>query len=156
MGTRPRACQHSLVALATQELLHLRIVDESDVSFARQRIRTLTQLRSLPEAELEGFVTAVSEIVRNVVVHAGSGELELTIEPSDGRLAAVVVVRDDGPGIANPEEALRDGYSTTSSLGLGLPSARRLVDAFDFASAVGVGTIVTLKKWLPASVEHQH
>jgi serine/threonine-protein kinase RsbT len=124
-------------------------VDESDVSSARQRIRELAPLRALPEGELARFITAVSEVVRNVVVHAGRGELVLTIGSSEGRRAAIVVVSDDGPGIADPEAALRDGYSSAGGLGLGLPSARRLVDAFELSSTWGVGTVVTLTKWLP-------
>jgi serine/threonine-protein kinase RsbT len=64
-----------------------------------------------------------------------------------GRRGVLVVARDDGPGIADLELAMRDGYSTGNSLGMGLPGAKRLMDEFQLASAVGKGTTVTMKKW---------
>ena len=60
----------------------------------------------------------------------------------------MVVARDEGPGILNTQQALEDGYSTSGSLGLGLPGAKRLMDEFEISSAVGKGTTVTVKKWL--------
>jgi serine/threonine-protein kinase RsbT len=60
----------------------------------------------------------------------------------------VVVARDGEPGISNVEEVMQDGYSTSKGLGLGLPGARRLMDDFTLASAIGTGTIVTMKKWV--------
>ena len=60
-----------------------------------------------------------------------------------------IIARDDGPGIPDVELAMRDGYSTGKSLGLGLPGARRIVDDFEISSEVGRGTIVTMRKWLP-------
>jgi serine/threonine-protein kinase RsbT len=61
----------------------------------------------------------------------------------------MIVAEDKGPGISDPELAMRDGFSTGKSLGLGLPGARRLVDEFNLETALGQGTKVTLKKWLP-------
>jgi len=65
-----------------------------------------------------------------------------------GRRGITIIAQDEGPGIANPDLAMRDGYSTGNSLGLGLPGARRLVDEFELDTQVGAGTRVTLKKWL--------
>ena len=68
----------------------------------------------------------------------------------DGRRRGIrIIARDDGPGIPDVELAMRDGYSTGKSLGLGLPGARRIVDDFEISSEVGRGTIVTMRKWLP-------
>ncbi len=136
--------------LAVQVLVRLRLVDDSDVASACRRVRELARLHGVPPSDVEALVTAVSEIVRNVIVHAERGELELVVVGEDERAAIVVVVRDDGPGIPDPEAALCDGYSTGRGLGLGLPSARRLVDAFELTSTPGVGTVVTLKKWIRA------
>jgi serine/threonine-protein kinase RsbT len=136
------------VAVTDRTLFRFRLVDESDVAAARQRIRDVARTYAMPEPELEALATAVSEVVRNVIVHAGQGELSVGVAGDGERPALVVVVRDDGPGIADPDAAMRDGFSTGQGLGLGLPSARRLVDAFALSSVPGAGTVVTLRKWL--------
>jgi serine/threonine-protein kinase RsbT len=66
----------------------------------------------------------------------------------NGRTGVVVIARDQGPGIAEPELAMRDGFSTGNSLGLGLPGAKRLMDEFQLESAPNAGTTVTMKKWI--------
>lgn len=127
----------------------LRLSDESDAAAARQRVRELGLAFGLPAVAVEELVTAVSEIARNVVVHARRGELLCAIIGGEERPAVLVIASDEGPGIASIEDAMRDGYSTGRGLGLGLPSARRLVDEFQIRSSLGAGTVVTLKKWLP-------
>ena len=96
------------------------------------------------------LATAISEIARNITTYAERGEvlLELVRDPG-GRRGVKVIARDRGPGIADLERALTDGYTTGGGLGLGLPGARRLVDEFDVQSALGEGTTVTLVKWAP-------
>ena len=91
--------------------------------------------------------TAISEVARNIVSHAGEGEIELSPVFEPRRYGLVVVARDSGPGIRDVESAMRDGYSTRGSLGLGLPGARRLMDEFAIDSEPGRGTVVTMKKW---------
>lgn len=130
-------------------LFHLRLSDDADVPLARQRTREAGRSSNLSATAIEALVTAVSEIARNVVVHAVRGELLLEVAGGDERPALVVTIRDEGPGIAHIEQAMQDGYSTGAGLGLGLPSARSLVDELDISSRAGVGTTVTLKKWLP-------
>lgn len=98
---------------------------------------------------MEALATAVSEIARNMLVHAGGGELFLGSIERAGRVGIVALARDTGPGIADIDEAMRDGFSTGDGLGLGLPSARRLVDEFELSSVVGQGTTVKLTKWGP-------
>ncbi len=93
------------------------------------------------------IAAAVSEIARNIVLYAGSGEIVLRGRRGDGRWALVIVASDDGPGIADPQQALRDGYSTGGSLGVGLPGARRLMDSLEIESQLGRGTTVTMLKW---------
>jgi serine/threonine-protein kinase RsbT len=125
--------------------------DESDLVVARRHVRELGERHGLPRVAIEALATAVTEIARNVLVHAGGGEISLRGEPPrrDGtRPAAVVVhVRDHGEGIANVDAAMLDGFSTGVGLGLGLPGARRLVDVFELKSDVGRGTTVRLEKW---------
>jgi serine/threonine-protein kinase RsbT len=127
--------------------LRVTIMSESDVGIARIRAHRLAIDEGFTEVESVAVATAVSELARNVLVHAGLGEVALSVVAEAGRHAIVAVVRDEGPGIADTERVMRDGYSTTGTLGLGLPSARRLVDEFHVLSVPGVGTTVTAKKW---------
>jgi serine/threonine-protein kinase RsbT len=135
------------VSIAWQRRVAVR--DESDVAVARLRTRELAVLEGLGEPEVEALVTAVSEVVRNMVVHAHGGEVLMGACVEEQRHCVVVCARDDGPGIADPEQALQDGFSSKASLGLGLPSARRLVDGFELESRKGHGTTVTLRKLGP-------
>lgn len=124
------------------------IVRESDIVIARQKGRELAAAMGFSSTDQTLLATAISEVARNIICHAGRGEVALSVIEEGGRRGILVVARDQGPGIADLELAMRDGYSTGNSLGVGLPGARRLVDDFDLASALGVGTTVTLKKWL--------
>lgn len=121
--------------------------EELDVVLARKRGRELARHEGLPEAATEAVATAISEIARNIIVHAGTGEIRLEVVTGRGRRQLVVRARDRGPGIPDLDRAMQDGYSTAGGLGLGLSSARRLMDEFHVVSAVGRGTIVTMKKW---------
>ncbi|NOK59322.1 MAG: anti-sigma regulatory factor [Chloroflexi bacterium AL-W] len=93
---------------------------------------------------------AISELTRNILVHANHGEIQLTTIFKDEHYGLVLEARDHGPGIPDISLAMRDGYSTTHTLGAGLPSVQRLMDEFFIESTVGVGTIVRALKWLPA------
>jgi serine/threonine-protein kinase RsbT len=121
--------------------------DESDVAQARLRVRDLAVGRGLPASAVEALATATSELARNVIVHGGGGELLIGTITHRERSGLTVLARDNGPGISNIEDAMRDGFSTGDGLGLGLPSARRLVDEFEIQSRMGEGTIVTLTMW---------
>jgi serine/threonine-protein kinase RsbT len=127
--------------------IHFLIREELDVVMARKHARDLAVQEGLSKNAIDALVTATSEIVRNVVVHAKAGEFLLGAVQEVHRHGVVVVVRDKGPGIANIEQALRDGYSTGGGLGLGLSGAKRLMDEFELASRAGGGTTVIMKKW---------
>jgi serine/threonine-protein kinase RsbT len=96
------------------------------------------------------IATAISEIARNITSYAGRGAVRVAVEDREGRKALVIRAEDDGPGIADIERALEDGYSTGRGLGLGLPGARRLMDRLVVESARGRGTVVEMWKWVPA------
>jgi len=115
---------------------------------ARQKGRELCADMGFPSTDRTLVATAISEVARNIVSYAGRGELVLSGIEDSGRRGVLVIARDQGPGIADPELALRDGYSTGKSLGMGLPGARRLMDEFELRSLLGAGTTVTMKKWL--------
>ena len=122
------------------------IRDDSDLVIARQRIREIGARVGLPESAIEAIATAATEIARNIVIHAHRGELVIGAITQSDRSGLEVIARDDGPGIADVGAAMTDGYSTKGSLGLGLPSARRLVDEFEIQTRIGAGTTVVLRK----------
>ena len=123
------------------------ITRDGDIVTARQKGRELSAEAGFSGSDLTIIATAISEIARNIVVYAQAGEMIMRTERKDARNGIVIVARDEGPGIADIEQAMRDGFSTGKSLGLGLPGARRLMDEFEIVSEVGAGTTVTMRKW---------
>lgn len=93
------------------------------------------------------IATAISELARNLVVHVGHGEIIMSPLVDDRRSGLLVVVRDEGQGIADIDAALSLGHASRGGLGLGLPGARRLMDEFEVESQPGKGTTVTMRKW---------
>ncbi len=93
------------------------------------------------------MVTAASEIARNTIVHGGGGSVEILMLNSGTRRGLRLIFADSGPGIADPQLAMRDGYTTGGGLGLGLGGAKRLVNEFEIESKVGEGTRVSLTRW---------
>lgn len=122
--------------------------DSGDVIAARQQARQMAEKLGFASTDVTLIATAVSEVARNIVEHAGHGTIELAIAGSSDAddAALVVVARDEGPGIVDLDAAMRDGYSTTGALGLGLPGARRLMDSFSIESTPGRGTTVVMKR----------
>jgi len=127
--------------------LRVEIEREADIVAARQAGRQLAAQIGFSTTDQTLIATAISEVARNIVVYAQSGEIVLDRAEEGGRVGIQVVAIDQGPGIDNKDLAMRDGYSTKNSLGLGLPGARRLMDDFALDSEVGRGTTVTMKKW---------
>jgi len=124
------------------------IESDADVVTARQRARQLAGEVDLTSTDQTLLATAISEVARNITTYATRGEVRLRIvRDGDGRAGIEVVASDEGPGIADLDRALQDGYTTGEGLGLGLPGARRLVDEFDIESAPSKGTKVRLVKW---------
>lgn len=126
--------------------LRIPIRADADVVLARQGAREFAARVGFSGTDLTVIATAVSEVTRNIVRFAGSGQVvvEILDEPRPG---IRVVARDTGPGIADVEKALTDGFSTYRGLGLGLPGARRLMDEFAVVSEADKGTTVTMTKW---------
>jgi serine/threonine-protein kinase RsbT len=107
-------------------------------------------LRELPFARPARFLiaTAVSELARNLVVHAGGGLMRLCVFEYQDRRCFEVVTEDEGPGILDVALALKEGYSTANSLGLGLPGVQRMMDELHFDENQAVGTRVVARKWI--------
>ena len=129
---------------------HLPIRSEDDIVAARQRAREMARQLGFGMLDQSRIATAVSELTRNVVRYATDKRGEAWIRPIAGDGAAVgleVVVSDDGPGIADVEQALRAGFTSGPGLGMGLPGTKRLMDEMVLDSEVGRGTRVTIRKW---------
>jgi serine/threonine-protein kinase RsbT len=125
----------------------LSIKTESDIVVARRSVREAATRFGFGQTDVTRIVTATSEIARNAFKYAGGGVMRWRFMQINGRAGIEICFADCGPGIQDVELALRPGYSTTRSLGMGLPGAKRLMDDLDIQSAVGKGTTVTLKKW---------
>jgi serine/threonine-protein kinase RsbT len=123
------------------------ILADADIVLARQEGRRLAAALAFSSSDLTVIAAAISEVARNIVEYAGRGEIVMTLIERNGRQGIGVVARDEGPGIRDVHLAMQDGFSTSGSLGVGLPGARRLMDEFDIASEVGRGTTVTMRKW---------
>jgi serine/threonine-protein kinase RsbT len=121
---------------------------EVDVYVAIGRGRELATSLGFDDIDRTRIEIVILELTRNILVHAGTGELHLDIVEENDRRGMVVVAQDRGPGIADIALAMRDGYSTAQTLGAGLPGARRLMDDFTIESQVGVGTTVRAVKWV--------
>lgn len=118
-----------------------------DIVTARQRGRLAAQEIGMSASEQTIVATAISELARNIVTYAGRGEVTVSVVDEGQRSGVVVVASDEGPGIADVDDAMLDGFSTGGSLGLGLPGVRRLMDEFELESLPGGGTTVTVLKW---------
>ena len=123
------------------------ITADADIVAARGEGRALAGRLGFSRTDATLIATAISEIGRNILHHAGSGEVEIAEEADTARVAIVVVARDRGPGIADVERALSEGFATGNGLGLGLPGSRRLMDDFVIDTEVGRGTTITMRKW---------
>jgi serine/threonine-protein kinase RsbT len=126
------------------------IDNPDDIVEARKAGHQLALDLGFSVTDVTMIATAISEIARNITSYAGRGAVRVAVEDREGRKALVVRAEDDGPGIADIERALEDGYSTGRGLGLGLPGARRLMDRLVVESARGRGTVVEMWKWVPA------
>lgn len=118
-----------------------------DIVTARQKGRELARDLGFTSTDLALIATAISELARNIILYANSGQIVLSVVENGTRRGLKVIARDDGPGIPDIERALEEGFSTSRSLGLGLSGVRRLMDEFDIISEIGNGTTVTVKKW---------
>jgi serine/threonine-protein kinase RsbT len=124
------------------------IASALDIVTARQKGRSLAVELGFEGAEVTLIAAAISEVARNIVEYAKNGEILLQPQNHGPRQGLCVVARDQGPGIQDIGQAMQYGYSTRRGLGVGLPGAKLLMDEFEIVSQVGVGTTITMKKWL--------
>jgi serine/threonine-protein kinase RsbT len=130
--------------------IRVAIRTDADVVTARQEARTMGAALGFSSTDLTLLATAISEVARNITTYAGEGEVRLRVRSDGGRNGIEVIATDEGPGIANVELAMQDGYTTGNGLGLGLPGTRRLVDDFELDTTPGAGTTIRMVKWTRA------
>jgi len=118
-----------------------------DIVAVRQVVRTWAIEIGFNLVEQTKIVTAASELARNTIDHGGGGTARLQALRDGGRAGLRLTFEDKGPGIADLELALKDGYTTGGGLGLGLSGARRLCNEFELDSRPGEGTRVTITRW---------
>ena len=120
---------------------------EHDIVQARQHVRKLTQEAGFGLVDQTKMVTAASELARNAVTYGGGGIVRLEALNDGPKRGLRLVFEDKGPGIADIDAALRDGFTTGGGLGLGLGGAKRLSNEFEIASRPGEGTRVAITRW---------
>ncbi len=123
------------------------ISSDETVMTARQKGRELGMSVGIKGSDLTLLATAISEIARNIVQYAGRGEMEFRSVVRGGKRGLKIIARDKGPGIDDVAQAMRDGFTTSRGMGLGLPGARRLMDDFEIFSEAGKGTTISMIKW---------
>lgn len=123
------------------------VTAEPHIVMVRQAARRLAVEIRLSLVDQTKIVTAASELARNLLTYGKGGEVILEVLENGARRGLRIQFIDKGPGIADIELALRDGYTSGGGMGLGLGGARRLVNEFDIVSAPGEGTHVTITRW---------
>jgi len=123
------------------------IHSSADIVLVRQAVRAWTLELKFGLVDQTKMVTAASELARNTLEHGGGGAMTMEMIVNGSRAGLRLTFEDKGPGIANIEQALKDGFTTKNGMGLGLNGSRKLVNEFDIASQVGEGTRVTVTRW---------
>jgi serine/threonine-protein kinase RsbT len=125
----------------------LPVTNEHDIVLGRQAVRRMAQQQGFSLVDQTKIVTAASELARNTLIYGGGGTLTWAMLIDGGKRGLRLAFEDKGPGIANLELAMTDGWSSGKGLGLGLTGTRRLVNEFEIDSTVGVGTRVVITRW---------
>lgn len=123
------------------------IGEESDIVRSRQMVRKLTRQLMFSLVDQTKMITAASELSRNTLVYGGGGEMRWEIVERDHQMGLRLAFEDQGPGIADTQLALTDGWTSGKGMGMGLSGSRRLVNEFELRTAVGEGTCVTITRW---------
>ena len=123
------------------------IIHEADVSRALLEARLFAKSMAFSEVDIQMIATAVSELARNIIKYADRGEIIIDKIEKGYHVGIEIVARDKGPGILDIEQAVTDNYSSSGTLGLGLPGVKRMMDEFEIHSTEGQGTTVLIRKW---------
>lgn len=133
--------------MPTTRTEHLEIHSSDDVVKVRQQTRTIAVAAGLSLVDQTKIITAASELARNALDYGGGGEVRMEVVEEGGRRGVRLIFEDHGPGIADIEQAMRDGFTSGGGLGLGLGGAKRLSNEFKIETVVGAGTKITIGRW---------
>jgi serine/threonine-protein kinase RsbT len=125
----------------------LEIRSSDDVVKIRQQTRVMAVAAGLSLVDQTKIITAASELARNTLDYGGGGEARMEVIEESSRRGVRLIFEDQGPGIPDIEQALKDGFTSGSGLGLGLGGARRLSNEFAIESKPGIGTKITIARW---------
>ena len=128
--------------------IHIATTDDAGTVLSVLEAKRLSSQVGFREPNITMIATAVSELARNIEKYAGCGQIIITEVQKGYSRGVEIVARDEGPGIADPEKAMQDHFTTGNTLGLGLPGVKRVMDEFELETEVGKGTVVTIRKWL--------
>ncbi len=123
------------------------IRSDLDIVIARTLARDTAKALGFGAIDQARIATAVSELARNIFLYAGTGNITVREVERHGRKGIEIVCEDQGPGIADIDLVMQDGYSTSRGMGMGLPGAKRLMDDFDIRSKENEGTTIICRKW---------
>lgn len=126
----------------------VRVDTEVDIVVVRKAVRDTAVALGFGVTDVTRIVTAASELARNIIQYAGSGEMQWSRLNESNKVGIEVVFEDSGPGIPDVDLAMTIGYTSGGGMGMGLPGAKRLMDEFEISSEISKGTKVLLRKWL--------
>ncbi|MBE1555201.1 anti-sigma regulatory factor [Sporosarcina limicola] len=124
------------------------IYTEWDIVAARQLGRNEAKKTGFGTVDQARITTAISELARNIYLYAGKGKIEIERFSENGLYGITIIASDEGPGIPDIRKVMEDGFSTSGGLGAGMPGVKRLMDEFKVHTESGVGTNITITKWL--------
>ncbi|MGR9086454.1 MAG: anti-sigma regulatory factor [Gammaproteobacteria bacterium] len=130
------------------DVVQIAIQSDADIILVRQQARLLAKELGFSASDTTLIATALSELARNIVEYADKGEIILNRINHGDRRGLAIIARDSGPGIADIDRAMQDGFTSGKGLGLGLPGTRRLMDEFEITSGPDQGTTVRVTKWV--------
>jgi serine/threonine-protein kinase RsbT len=131
-----------------KEQLTLNVLNSDDIVYIRQSVRECSKEMGFNLVSQTKLVTAASELARNMVDYANGGTVQFEVIEKNGRQGLKLIFEDHGPGIPDIESAMKDGFTTSSGLGMGLSGSKRLVNEFEITSKLGEGTRVTILMWI--------
>jgi serine/threonine-protein kinase RsbT len=144
--------QNSIVSTgAFDAAVSVHVMSPVDIVEARQRARVMAQDIGCSTTQATLVATVISELARNIILHAGDGDILLGRIDKLSQRGLRIVAIDKGPGIHNISRAMARGFSTSGGLGLGLPGVREIADSFNVVSKLGQGTRIEVVMWLAES-----
>ena len=126
----------------------IKVRREADTVRAIMETKRMARSLGFDDYHCQKIATAVSELVRNIIKYADWGEVIIAPVMQGKKTGMEITIQDKGPGIADLDRAMQDDYSSSGTLGLGLPGVKRLMDEFAISSEVDVGTRIVIKEWL--------